>query len=68
VVHLTGVTCLASSGPAVLIRAAHRASERDLRLRLVAASRTVRRPLQITGCDQLFDIYEDVPAAVGPDD
>jgi len=65
VVDLSGVTFLASSGLAVLIRAAHRAAERDLRLRLVTATRAVRRPLQITGSDQLFDMYEDVPAAVG---
>ena len=68
VVDLTGVTFLASSGLAVLIRAAHRAADRDLRLRLVTSSRAVRRPLQITGSDQLFDMYEDVPAAVAPDD
>lgn len=64
VVDLSGVTFLASSGLAVLIRAAHRASERRLRLRLVTASRAVRRPLQITGSEQLFDMYEDVSAAV----
>ena len=64
VVDLSGVTFLASSGLAVLIRAAHRAAERGLRLRLVTASRAVRRPLQITGSEQLFDMYEDVSVAV----
>ncbi|MBN9100791.1 MULTISPECIES: STAS domain-containing protein [unclassified Pseudonocardia] len=64
VVDLSGVTFLASSGLAVLIRAAHRAADRRLRLRLVTASRAVRRPLQITGSEQLFDMYEDVSAAV----
>jgi anti-sigma B factor antagonist len=64
VVDLTGVTFLASSGLAVLIRAAHRASSRDLRLRLVAAARAVRRPLEVTGSDQLFDMYEDVEGAL----
>lgn len=67
VVDLSGVTFLASSGLAVLLRAAHRAAERELRLRLVTSSRAVRRPLQITGSDQLFDMYEDVPTAVAPD-
>lgn len=57
VVDLTDVTFLASSGLAVLIRAAHKAGER--RLRLVAAGRAVRRPLEITGSDQLFDLYAD---------
>lgn len=64
VVDLSGVTFLASSGLAVLIRAAHRAADGGLRLRLVTASRAVRRPLQITGSEQLFDMYEDVSAAV----
>lgn len=64
VIDLTGVTFMASSGLAVLIRGAHRASERDLRLRLVPGSRAVRRPLEVTGSDQLFDMYEDVPTAV----
>lgn len=62
VIDLTEVTFLASSGLAVLIRAAHRAGER--RLRLVAAARAVRRPLEITGSDQLFDLYADRGAAL----
>ncbi len=57
VVDLTDVTFLASSGLAVLIRAAHEAGER--RLRVVSAARAVRRPLEITGSDQLFDLYAD---------
>lgn len=57
VVDLSNVTFMASSGLAVLIRAAHQAGER--RLRLVAAARAVRRPLEITGSDQLFDLYTD---------
>ena len=47
VVDLSDVTFLASSGLAVLIRAAHRADDR--RLRIVATARAVRRPLEITG-------------------
>jgi anti-sigma B factor antagonist len=62
VVDLTDVTFLASSGLAVLIRAAHKAGVR--RLRLVAAARAVRRPLEITGSDQLFDLYTDRGAAL----
>jgi anti-sigma B factor antagonist len=57
VVDLSNVTFMASSGLAVLIRAAHQAGER--RLRIVAAARAVRRPLEITGSDQLFDLYTD---------
>jgi anti-sigma B factor antagonist len=63
VIDLTGVTFMASSGLAVLIRGAHRAAQRDLRLRLVPGSRAVRRPLEVTGSDLLFDMYEDIPAA-----
>lgn len=64
VVDMSEVTFLASSGLAVLIRAAHQAAERHLRLRLVAVSRAVRRPLEITGSDQLFDLYDDRGTAV----
>ena len=66
VVDLTAVTFLASSGLAVLIRAAHQAGER--RLRLVSTARAVRRPIEITGSDQLFDLYSDRAAALSPAD
>ena len=65
VIDLTGVRFLASSGLAVLIQAAHRAEQRGARLRLVVATRAVRRPLEITGTDQLFDLHPDVSAATG---
>jgi anti-sigma B factor antagonist len=68
VVDLSGVTFLASSGLAVLIQAAHRAEERSARLRLVVATRAVRRPLEITGTDQLFDMHDNVHDATGGDD
>lgn len=51
---LSGVTFLASSGLAVLIQAAHRAGST---LRLIVPGRAVRRPLEITGTDQLFDLH-----------
>lgn len=63
VVDLTGVTFLASSGLAVLIQSAHRRDGEADRLRLVAPSRAVRRPLEITGSDQLFDLYNDLDTA-----
>lgn len=59
VADLTDVTFLASSGLAVLIQAAHRADGTGRRLRLVASGRQVRRPLEITGTDQLFDLHDD---------
>jgi anti-sigma B factor antagonist len=68
VIDLTGVTFLASSGLAVLIQAAHQAEERGARLRLVVSTRAVRRPLEVTGTDQLFDMYADARDATGDDD
>lgn len=63
VADLTGITFLASSGLAVLIQAAHRADGTGRRLRLVASGRQVRRPLEITGTDQLFDLHDDRTSA-----
>ncbi len=65
VLDLGGVTFLASSGLAVLIRAAQLAAEHGRRLRLVVGTRAVRRPLQITGSDQLFDLFDDLDSAIG---
>lgn len=64
VVDLSGVTFLASSGLAVLIGGARRLAESGGRLRLVAATRAVTRPLQVTGADALFDIHGDVASAL----
>jgi anti-sigma B factor antagonist len=64
VVDLSGVTFLASSGLAVLIGGARRVAEVGGRLRLVAASRAVTRPLQVTGADALFDIHDDLASAL----
>src|ERR1700754_723024 len=63
VVDMTGVTFLASSGLAVLIQTAHRAEDRGIRLRLVAATRAVLRPLEVTATDRLFELCEDLDAA-----
>jgi anti-sigma B factor antagonist len=72
VVDLSGVTFLASSGLAVLIRAAHRATEQNRRVRLVAPTRAVTRPLELTGADQLFVLHAAVDDALAdparPDD
>lgn len=58
VVDLSDVVFLASSGLAVLIQAAHRATAGERTLRLVVQTRAVRRPLEITGTDQLFSVHE----------
>jgi anti-sigma B factor antagonist len=68
VIDLTDVRFLASSGLAVLITAANRAEESGARLRLVAATRAVRRPLEITGTDQLFDLHPDLDSATAASD
>jgi anti-sigma B factor antagonist len=65
VIDLSGVSFLASSGLAVLIRAAQEAAERGARLRLVGTGRPVRRPLEVTGSDQLFDLFNDRETAIG---
>ena len=65
VIDLSEVRFLASSGLAVLISAAQRADARGLRLRLVVPTRAVRRPIEITGTGQLFDLHTDVAAATG---
>jgi anti-sigma B factor antagonist len=64
VVDLSGVTFLASSGLAVLIRAAHRAEDSGRALHLVVTARAVLRPLEITGSDQLFTLHPDVATAL----
>lgn len=67
VIDLSEVTFLASGGLATLIQAAQLVGERGHRLRLVVTTRAVRRPLQLTGSDQLFDMFEDLDAATsGP--
>ncbi|WP_300011299.1 STAS domain-containing protein [Pseudonocardia sp.] len=67
VVDLTQVVFLASSGLAVLIEAAHRASGSGRALRLLVQGRPVLRALQITGTDQLFELHTDREAALLPD-
>ncbi|GAA4684201.1 hypothetical protein GCM10023215_18660 [Pseudonocardia yuanmonensis] len=55
-VDLSGVGFLASSGLAVLIRAAHTAGSQGRVLHLLGGSRAVTRPLEVTGSDQLFTL------------
>ncbi len=64
VADLGAVTFLASSGLAALIQAAHRAGTTGRALRLVVTNRAVRRLLEITGTDQLFELHTDRSAAV----
>lgn len=68
VLDLTGVTFLASSGLAVLIRAQRGADERARTLRVVTATRAVLRVLEVTGADQLFAIHPTVADALAVSD
>jgi anti-sigma B factor antagonist len=64
-VETTGVGFLASSGLAVLIRAAHQAEAQGRDLHLVAGGRAVARPLQVTGSDRLFTLHTDLSTLPG---
>lgn len=69
-IDLDGVTFLASSGLGVLINAARRAARGQQTLHVVASSRAVLRPLEVTGSAQLFTVVrglDEVPRCeVGP--
>jgi anti-sigma B factor antagonist len=65
VFDLTDVGFIGSSGLAVLADAAQQAEERSLsQVRVVAASRAVRRAIEVTGMDGVLAIYPDLPAAI----
>jgi anti-sigma B factor antagonist len=61
-VDLTGVTFLDSAGLCVLAAAHRRAVRTDVRLRVLASTRAVIRPMQITG---LFDLLDVVASESG---
>jgi anti-sigma B factor antagonist len=63
VVDLDGVTFLDSAGLSVLAGAHRRATGRDVRLRVLASSRAVIRPLQITGLWDLLGAEQVEPGA-----
>jgi anti-sigma B factor antagonist len=63
-VDLHGVTFLDSAGLCVLAAAHRRAVGSGVRLRVLASSRAVVRPLQITGLFDLLDVvHEEIGAA-----
>jgi anti-sigma B factor antagonist len=64
VLDLSGVSFLGSSGLAVLVEARDHAQQGGHQLRLVCSSRIVLRALEATGLRDLFDIVEDLPAAL----
>lgn len=66
VLDLTGVTFFASAGLHVLVDLQHDMTARSLEMRVVADSRIVLRPLQITGVDQLVTVVSSVDQALAP--
>jgi anti-anti-sigma factor len=65
VIDLTKVAFLGSAGLAVLVEASHEAQRRQVELRLVATGRSVRRPLEITGLDEVLTTFPTRDDAVG---
>ena len=64
VFDLTGVDFIGSSGLAVLAEAVHRAESAGLPpMRVVVASRPVRRAVEVTGMDTVFAIFPDLATA-----
>ncbi|HEX3778365.1 MAG TPA: STAS domain-containing protein [Pseudonocardiaceae bacterium] len=62
---LTGVGFLGSAGLAVLAEASKRASDQSLpKVRVVAGSRAVLRPIEVTGLDSVLDIHGDLASAI----
>lgn len=64
VIDLSGVSFLGSAGLAVLVETSHEATRRDVVLRLVASSHTVRRPLEITGLTDMLTTFPTLDEAV----
>jgi anti-anti-sigma factor len=64
VLDLTGVTFFASAGLHVLVDVQHDATAQNLDLLVAADNRSVLRPLQITGVDQLVTVVASVDQAL----
>ena len=58
VIDLSGVQFLGSAGLAVLVETQKAARSRDVALRLIATTRAVTRPLEVTGLIDLFTIAD----------
>jgi anti-sigma B factor antagonist len=59
VLDLRGVRFLGSAGLAVLVETQTSADARDIPLRLIATTRPVTRPLEVTGLIELFTVSGD---------
>lgn len=63
VIDLTGVDFLASAGMSVLLRA-HRTRPENTQVRLVAESRIILRPLQVTRLTDELEVHPTMSAAL----
>lgn len=66
VVDLSGVTLLSAAAIQALATVCSVAPEQGVEVRLVAASRVVLRPLQLTGMDEHLPLYPTIDAATRP--
>lgn len=64
VVDLSGVDFLGSAGLGVLIEAYQRAQEAGVTLRIVATTRPVLRPLEISGLLDVLPVYRGLSEAL----
>ncbi|TCO55182.1 STAS domain-containing protein [Actinocrispum wychmicini] len=64
VLDLDGVTFMGSMGFSVLVETHHETSRRNIRWAIVAGAGPIRRPLRITGLEQVLPIYPSVPEAL----
>jgi anti-anti-sigma factor len=64
VLDFTDVTFFASAGLHVVVDVQHDATARGMDLRVVADKRSVLRPLQITGVDQLVTVVASLDQAL----
>jgi anti-sigma B factor antagonist len=58
VIDLSGVQFLGSAGLAVLVETQKSSRSREVGLRLIASTRAVTRPLEVTGLIDLFTIAD----------
>jgi anti-sigma B factor antagonist len=58
VIDLSGVQFLGSAGLAVLVETQKSSRSREVELRLIASTRAVTRPLEVTGLIDLFTIAD----------
>jgi anti-sigma B factor antagonist len=64
VIDLSGVDFLGSAGLGVLIEASQRAQEAAMTLRIVATTRCVLRPLEISGLLDVLPVYRGLADAL----